>query len=109
MPLTATISPDLRPFASVVRGIERLQHGDFAARLPRLRVAEFDRLSRAVNETAVALQEAQAVRAELTRRLFSVQENERRALARELHDEFGQCLTATRAMAAAIACTPPIA
>lgn len=93
----------LAPFASVVRGIERLQHGDFAARLPRLRVAEFDRLSRAVNETAVALQEAQAVRAELTRRLFSVQENERRALARELHDEFGQCLTATRAMAAAIA------
>lgn len=93
----------LAPFASVVRGIERLQHGDFAGRLPRLRVAEFDRLSRAVNETAVALQEAQAVRAELTRRLFSVQENERRALARELHDEFGQCLTATRAMAAAIA------
>ncbi|UOK70661.1 histidine kinase [Ancylobacter polymorphus] len=93
----------LAPFAIVVRGIERLQHGDFAARLPRLRVTEFDRLSRAVNETAVALQEAQAVRAELTRRLFSVQENERRALARELHDEFGQCLTATRAMAAAIA------
>lgn len=93
----------LAPFASVVRGIERLQHGDFAARLPRLRVTEFDRLSRAVNDTAVALQEAQAVRAELTRRLFSVQENERRALARELHDEFGQCLTATRAMAAAIA------
>lgn len=93
----------LAPFAIVVRGIERLQHGDFAARLPRLRVAEFDRLRRAVNETAMALQEAQAVRAELTRRLFSVQENERRALARELHDEFGQCLTATRAMAAAIA------
>lgn len=93
----------LAPFAIVVRGIERLQHGDFAGRLPRLRVTEFDRLSRAVNETAVALQEAQAVRAELTRRLFSVQENERRALARELHDEFGQCLTATRAMAAAIA------
>ena len=93
----------LAPFAIVVRGIERLQHGDFAARLPRLRVTEFDRLSRAVNETAAALQEAQAMRAELTRRLFSVQENERRALARELHDEFGQCLTATRAMAAAIA------
>lgn len=93
----------LAPFALVLRGIERLQHGDFAARLPRLRVTEFDRLSRAVNETAAALQEAQAMRAELTRRLFSVQENERRALARELHDEFGQCLTATRAMAAAIA------
>ncbi|MBS9476885.1 histidine kinase [Ancylobacter radicis] len=93
----------LAPFGLLLRGIERLQRGDFAARLPRLKVAEFDRLSRAVNDTAVALQEAQAMRAELTRRLFSVQESERRALARELHDEFGQCLTATRAMAAAIA------
>lgn len=93
----------LAPFGLVLRGIESLQRGDFSARLPRLRVAEFDRLSRAVNDTAAVLQEAQAVRAELTRRLFSVQENERRALARELHDEFGQCLAATRAMAAAIA------
>ncbi|SCW74414.1 Signal transduction histidine kinase [Ancylobacter rudongensis] len=93
----------LAPFGILLRGIERLQRGDFASRLPRLRVAEFDRLSTAVNDTAATLQEAQAMRAELTRRLFTVQESERRALARELHDEFGQCLTATRAMAAAIA------
>ncbi|TCK29015.1 histidine kinase [Ancylobacter aquaticus] len=93
----------LAPFRLLLRGIERLQRGDFAARLPPLRVAEFDRLSTAVNDTAATLQDAQAMRAELTRRLFTVQESERRALARELHDEFGQCLTATRAMAAAIA------
>jgi two-component system, NarL family, sensor histidine kinase UhpB len=35
-------------------------------------------------------------------RLFQVQEEERRALARDLHDEFGQCLTATGALAASI-------
>ena len=93
----------LAPFGILLRGIERLQRGDFASRLPRLRVVEFDRLSTAVNDTAATLQEAQAMRAELTRRLFTVQESERRALARELHDEFGQCLTATCAMAAAIA------
>ncbi|GAB4070738.1 HAMP domain-containing protein [Ancylobacter sonchi] len=92
----------LAPFRAILRGIERLQRGDFAARLPPLRVAEFDRLSSALNDTAATLQEAQATRTELTRRLFSVQESERRALARELHDEFGQCLTATRALAAAI-------
>jgi two-component system, NarL family, sensor histidine kinase UhpB len=34
--------------------------------------------------------------------LFQVQEEERRALARDLHDEFGQCLTATAALAASI-------
>ncbi|MGA0563789.1 histidine kinase [Ancylobacter sp. VNQ12] len=92
----------LAPFRIILRGIERLQRGDFATRLPRLHVAEFDRLSAALNDTAATLQEAQAMRTELTRRLFTVQESERRALARELHDEFGQCLTATRALAAAI-------
>lgn len=92
----------LAPFRTILRGIERLQRGDFASRLPRLHVAEFDRLSSALNDTAATLQEAQAMRTELTRRLFTVQESERRALARELHDEFGQCLTATRALAAAI-------
>lgn len=93
----------LAPFRTILRGIERLQRGDFATRLPRLHVAEFDRLSTALNDTAATLQEAQAMRTELTRRLFTVQESERRALARELHDEFGQCLTATRALATAIA------
>ena len=92
----------LAPFRAILRGIERLQRGDFATRLPPLRVAEFDRLSTALNETAATLQEAQAMRTELTRRLFTVQESERRALARELHDEFGQCLTATRALATAV-------
>ncbi|MQT14943.1 histidine kinase [Segnochrobactrum spirostomi] len=93
----------LAPFRTILRGIERLQRGDFAARLPRQRVAEFDALSTALNDTAATLADAQAMRTELTRRLFTVQESERRALARELHDEFGQCLTATRALAAAIA------
>ncbi len=93
----------LSPFGTILRGIERLQSGDFSTRQPRQRVAEFDRLSLALNETASALEEARETRTELTRRLFTVQESERRALARELHDEFGQCLTATRALGTAVA------
>lgn len=93
----------LAPFRVILRGIERLRSGDFSTRQPRLAVAEFDALAEALNETAAALQDASDTRTELTRRLFTVQESERRALARELHDEFGQCLTATRALAAAIA------
>src|SRR5581483_8961571 len=43
---------------------------------------------------------ALAERSELTRRLIALQDEERRHLARELHDEFGQSLAAIRALAA---------
>jgi signal transduction histidine kinase len=43
---------------------------------------------------------ALAERNELTRRLIALQDDERRHLARELHDEFGQSLAAIRALAA---------
>jgi PAS domain S-box-containing protein len=40
--------------------------------------------------------EAEAVQRELSQRLLGVQEEERRSLARELHDEIGQSLTAIK-------------
>ena len=52
------------------------------------------------NHLAENLETTLAERAELTRRLIALQDDERRHLARELHDEFGQCLAAIRALAA---------
>jgi glucose-6-phosphate-specific signal transduction histidine kinase len=49
------------------------------------------------------LQTTLAERNALTRKLIEVQDEERRHLARELHDEFGQSLSAIAAQAAAAA------
>jgi two-component system sensor histidine kinase UhpB len=92
----------LMPARTIVQGLRRLEQGDHGHRLPPFRTAEFSHIARAVNDLASRLARTTAERLALTKRLFQVQEEERRALARDLHDEFGQCLTATAALAAAI-------
>ncbi|MET0705622.1 MAG: histidine kinase, partial [Tardiphaga sp.] len=99
---TLLIGHALMPARSIVRGLRRLEQGDHGHRLPAFGASEFSLIARAVNDLAGRLSATTAERIALTKRLFQVQEEERRALARDLHDEFGQCLTATAALAAAI-------
>ena len=60
------------------------------------------RISVGFNHMAQTLEHSVAENQRLTRRLLQMQEDERRSLARELHDEIGQCLSAIHADAAAI-------
>ncbi len=92
----------LAPARTIVAGLRRLEKGDFGFRLPAYGASEFGHVARAVNDLTDRLAQTTAERVALTKRLFEVQEEERRALARDLHDEFGQCLTATLAFAASI-------
>jgi len=96
------IGQSLMPARTIVAGLRRLGRGDYSYRLPGYRTAEFNQISRAVNDLTGRLAETTAQRVALTNRLFQVQEEERRALARDLHDEFGQCLAAVGALATLI-------
>jgi two-component system, NarL family, sensor histidine kinase UhpB len=96
------IGHTLMPARTIIQGLRELRRGNNAWRLPRFRSAELDHIACAVNELAEELKRTNAARAALTTRLLQVQEEERRALARDLHDEFGQCLTATVALATLI-------
>ena len=64
--------------------------------LPAMPVREFEALASALRHLGGALDAAQAQRRLLSQQVLTLQEDERTRLARELHDEFGQRLTALR-------------
>jgi len=106
----------VRPFGQIVAGLNQLQAGCFDVRLPRLAGREAATIGAAFNRMVGELQghietERRAVRAEvqlsdsreLTHWIDQHIERERHMIARELHDELGQSVTAMRSMALSIA------
>ncbi|MGH8221239.1 MAG: histidine kinase [Steroidobacteraceae bacterium] len=105
----------LAPFPIIVNGLERIKHGELAFRLPSLPGAEalaigaaFNRMAQAVEDNVQAERKAREAETRLEERremaLVVEQriEEERRLIAHELHDEFGQSVTAIRSLAQAI-------
>lgn len=101
----AALARALRPTRVVAAGLERLAAGDLSARLAPFDLAELSAVGKVFNHLAERLETTLAERNALTQRLIEVQDEERRHLARELHDEFGQCLAAIGAVAASAAYT----
>jgi signal transduction histidine kinase len=101
----AALANALRPTRAISAGLERLAAGDLSARLPPFDLAELSAVGDVFNHLAGSLETTLAQRGALTQRLIAVQDDERQHLARELHDEFGQCLAAISAVAASAAQT----
>jgi len=98
----------LRPLGQVMQALDRTGCGCFDTRLPLFATPELGRLARAFNGMANRLSAAadDNVRLETERevaeRMQAGLEQERRLIARELHDELAQGITAVRALAGAI-------
>lgn len=105
----------LSPFPVIVAGFERLKRGDLTYRLPPLKGMEaqaigaaFNRMAQAVEDNVAAQRKAREAEARLEERREMARlveqrlEEERRLIAHELHDEFGQSVTAIRSLAQAI-------
>jgi len=98
----AALARALRPTRLIQAGLERIAAHDLSARLPPFDLAELSAIRHVFNDLAADLERTLRERKALTETLIDLQDEERRHLARELHDEFGQNLTAIRALAASI-------
>ncbi|MCB1745577.1 MAG: hypothetical protein H6977_07945 [Gammaproteobacteria bacterium] len=96
----------VEPTHAIIGALNALADGALETRLGQFRWREFARIASACNALGERLAAGQAARAALSRRLLEVQDAERSALARDLHDEFGQHLSAIGAQAAALRLAP---
>ncbi len=96
----------LKPLLLISSALGDIGRGKLQARLPALELAELSRLSGDFNQMAARLESSVAENEILTRRLIATQDDERKRIARELHDEIGQCVTAIHADAVAIQQSP---
>ncbi len=92
----------LKPFRTLEAALARIGQGRECGRLGGFELREFAIIGRAIERLSTELQQVRASERLLARRLIDLQENERRELARELHDELGQSLTAVATNAAVI-------
>ena len=92
----------LAPLDAVSQAMKEIEAGRYQARVAASGAPELAALCESLNHLAATLAEALEDRRRLSERMVSLQDLERKDIARELHDEFGPHLFALRAHAGAV-------
>tara|TARA_B100000953_G_scaffold16006_1_gene14054 strand:- start:4891 stop:6225 length:1335 start_codon:yes stop_codon:yes gene_type:complete len=92
----------LSPIEKILEGLSDIKEGNYKLELPHFPLPELDRISAQFNHMAKVLFETSERNQFLRHRLLEIQEEERRVLSQELHDELGQTITAIKAVAVSI-------
>lgn len=96
------VSAALRPTEKILTALNSLEQGDLKARMPHFASPELAPIGDKFNRMVETLEQSINRNHRLSQQLITLQEAERKSLARDLHDEFGQCLTAIHADATVV-------
>jgi two-component system sensor histidine kinase UhpB len=103
MLLYAVVTRGLRPLGNLIDAFERLGRNELSVRVVEDGSPELTRLSAQFNRTAAALETSVEQNRRLTAEMVDLQEEERRHLVRELHDDMAPCLFDIRVRVSAMA------
>lgn len=92
----------LNPLDKVLSALTQLEHGHLETRLPPFSLPELSSISSKFNAMAQTLENSMSNNRRLTHQIIRLQEDERKNIAHDLHDEIGQHLTAIHIDASAI-------
>ena len=100
---TRVVSRALAPIRTLSEAMTKIEVGSYDARVKPDGPPELAAICDKLNHLAAALESAVDGKRRLAERVVSLQDVERKEIARELHDEFGPYLFALRAHASALA------
>jgi two-component system, NarL family, sensor histidine kinase UhpB len=97
-----TVGTALQPLQDLAQGLTRMRNGDYSRTIPVAGPPEIRRGSEQANDLARQLNALSIDNRGLLHKIVSLQDDERRDIARELHDELGPLLFGIRAGAVAL-------
>ncbi len=91
-----------KPVDRILEALTEMEQGRFSSRLPDFKPIELNAIGQKFNAMADTLQSSTQNNHRLTQQIIRLQEDERKNLARDIHDEIGQYLTAINVDASVI-------